>query len=1848
MALRSFERLGVARSLDVTISSGRRSRRKPTARPCRQSQGWGIRRLGRRRRNQRRDRLQTEPLEHRRLLAADITNVSSVTPDGQYVAGEAIEIGVTFSAPVSVVGTPQLRLSSGSSAFARFDPAATGTLPATTLKFTYRVQSAENAADLDYATVTSLELGDSTSSIVDTFGVPAQLTLPVPGAMKSLGWNKNLVVDTAPPTASITLSKNAVGNENNSATVWITLSEPSSDFTLSDLVATSNGTALSGVLRDFVGSGRSYSALFTPPADFTGTVLFTIAAGAFTDPAGNANVVLPDSGAQLYVDTKAPVVRQVTSSTRNDVYKAVGDTVDIQIEFSTPVAVGGLGPEGFPFLELNSGSGARAEYVSAMGSVVTFRYTVAANEQSLDLDYRSISSLKGGYILRLDTGTQALRTLPEPGGVGSLAWNKSLTIDTRGPGISITSTRYVLSAGQKATITFALDEAAAPWTSFDLADVTIFNSAAGTFDATTWRYDPASLKYTVDFTPALNYSGQVGFFVDANSFADAASNGNAQAALSQLITINTASPQQPTIESLISNTGSPVLRGTTGTSTLQPNQRLLVEVNGKVYDSRSGSAGVRLSGNVWSLDLATAVPVFGTWAPLADGTYDVVATIIDEVGNENRDASIDELMVDTVDPRVVAVTSPSLDSPPAYGIGKVISIDIEFTEDVTVTGTPALQLNAGAGARALYVSQPKPNVLRFEYTVGSGDSTTDLDYASASALTLNGGTIRDAAKNNAALALTTPGSAGSLAAAKNIAIETAVPTVTIASSKTSLRSGETAMITLTFTEDVVLVTGRTVTLGNATVASVAPTFINPRTYTLTFVPAANVQGGLGTVLVAAGVFEDAAGNPNAAAALETAIAIDTAPPSTPSVAPLSTKLDLPTLVGTINPALGEGETLDVLVNGSSFAVVPVGTTWSLPLATATPVGGGTFAALPNGTYVVIATTRDLAGNMVESTPINLVIDSVAPAAPLILTVTDDSSPVLGPVVSNGVTNDTSLLLTGTAEPGATVHIYNGSVLLGTATGSATWTYTASGLQDGVTYSFTARATDAAGNESLPSAAYTVTVDTSAPAAPAIVSAADDELPQMGIIPNGGSTNDRTVTLTGTTEPGSAVSVFRNGDATPLGNAVVTGSNWTFTTPSLPDGSYVFTARATDAAGNLSVASAGYTVTVDMTAPAAPVIVALADDVPTLVGGISTGDTTDDTQPTLSGTAAAGTVAVTIYDRASNTLLGAASLIGTNWTFTTPPLTNGVTYLLAAIGEDAAGNASGFSNSFSVTIDTAAPGAPVITSVIDDAVPLTGSLANGVVTNDDILVLNGLTEAGTTVSVYSGTTLLGTVSPSGTSWAFTTARLTGGVTYSFTARATDAAGNESLPSAAYTLTVDTSAPAAPTITAVTDDQLPSTDLLDDGAITNDSQLILTGRTDALTSVDVYANEVWLGSATVNGMFWSFTTPLLTDGTYEFIAIAMDAAGNISPTSLPWTVTVDTESPAVLSVFSETPAGSYNAGTPIILRVRFSEPVIVTGIPSIVLNTPTARGAVYFEGSGTEELQFLYVVQPGDSVLRLDYVSTDALTLNGGSIVDAAFNAASLVLPPPTSLGAFRNTTQAIRIDARAPSVIGITPVSPNGVYGLNQTVRVAVAFSEIVYVLDTPTIDLNTTPQRQAVYSGGSGTRVLTFDYAIQTGDFSSDLNYVASTSLRLSGGVIRDGARNDAVLTLPNPDAPLSLGSQAAIVVDAAIRAIATGLGASPGTAPTFMTAVTTIPITFNTPVTNFRLTDIRLFFENRSVSLTGAQLTGSGASYTLTLRSTTASLKGAYRLVIGGPTSGITSGGVFMTTPSKFYWRRA
>jgi hypothetical protein len=157
--------------------------------------------------------------------------------------------------------------------------------------------------------------------------------------------------------------------------------------------------------------------------------------------------------------------------------------------------------------------------------------------------------------------------------------------------------------------------------------------------------------------------------------------------------------------------------------------------------------------------------------------------------------------------------------------------------------------------------------------------------------------------------------------------------------------------------------------------------------------------------------------------------------------------------------------------------------------------------------------------------------------------------------------------------------------------------------------------------------------------------------------------DPTVTLKGTAPAGSTVTVS-DGGSTPLGTTTASGTGtWSFTTPDLPAGSYVFTATDARTAG---------TSTFDVTLPAPPATPA-----------ISTGVANADESVTLTGTAPAGST-VTMSDGGSTPLGTTSASTSGAWSYTTTALTAG-SFAFTATDTTSAGT-SAASNAFDVTVN----------------------------------------------------------------------------------------------------------------------------------------------------------------------------------------------------------------------------------------------------------------------------------------------------------------------------------------------------------------------------------------------------------------------------------------------------------------------------------------------------------------------------------------------------------------------------------
>src|SRR6185312_6679038 len=110
----------------------------------------------------------------------------------------------------------------------------------------------------------------------------------------------------------------------------------------------------------------------------------------------------------------------------------------------------------------------------------------------------------------------------------------------------------------------------------------------------------------------------------------------------------------------------------------------------------------------------------------------------------------------------------------------------------------------------------------------------------------------------------------------------------------------------------------------------------------------------------------------------------------------------------------------------------------------------------------------------------------------------------------------------------------------------------------------------------------------------------------------------------------------------------------------------------------------------------------------------------------------------------------------NWSYTTAALANGAHSLAAT--ETVAGNTSAASSALNVIIVTTAPLTPAIASFSPDS----GTVGDHI-TKAHMLTLTGTAEANSTVSVFDGSTLLGTALVARTgAWTFTTEELANGI------------------------------------------------------------------------------------------------------------------------------------------------------------------------------------------------------------------------------------------------------------------------------------------------------------------------------------------------------------------------------------------------------------------------------------------------------------------------------------------------------
>ncbi|MDH0607084.1 Ig-like domain-containing protein, partial [Pseudomonas sp. GD03869] len=976
--------------------------------------------------------------------APAISAVSAATANGHYVTGQIVDITVTFDDNVTVSGTPQLTLETGSNDRVVNYLSGSGT---NTLTFRYTIQSGDTSLDLDYVSTSALALNGG--SIRDSAGNDAILTLASPGTAGSLGANKAIVIDSAPGISNLngdsvawagvgnTVMLDVGGNAAMFDAEFSALNSGNGNWSGASLTVQRAGTAVSA---DILGLNTA-GALFTVNGGNLQSSGQTFA--TFTNTGGVLTITFTSSGTAATTALVQDVARHISYRsdtpsgdatmryTLSDGYSST--TANVTVTSDTIYVTNAIDTT-----TVNVSDGVSfSEAIAIAAADVTGSQTIVidASLAGQTVSTSAASALGESLTLNLDSASGVTLS----GGTLSIGSGLSLNV--------------VNGAGDTATVATAL-AGAGGLTKNGAGSVSL--SGNNTYTGAT-SVNSGSLLVNGALTATSGVSVAAGATLGGSGSID--SN----------VTLNNGATLAPG-----SGVGTLTIDGNL---TMASGSTLAIEINGTTagtgYDRVAVNGTVNVSGATLAVthgyqagigdsytiivnDAADAVT--GTFGGIGEGGVfnaggNATQLTASYIGGDGNDFTLTAPLA----PTVTDVTSSTANG--TYRIGDTVTITVTFDAAVFVTGAPTLQLETGTTDRTLdYLSGSGTNTLTFSYTVQAGDSASDLDYVSTSALALNGGTIRNGAGIDALLTLAAPGTAGSLGANKALVIDGIRPTASIVVSDTTLSVGEDTTVTITFNEAVTGLTTTDFSVANGTLSGLSSSD-GGITWTATLTPATSVEDSSNLITLDNTGVQDLAGNTGTGSTDSNNYAIDTQRPTASVVVADSTLRvgETTTVTITFSEAVTGLTTADFSVaNGalSNLSSSDGGITWT---ATLTPNANVTDTS----NLITLDNTgvQDLAGNAgAGSTDSNnYAVDTLRPTATVVVA---DTALIAGETTT--VTITFSEAVTGLTTADFTVA--NGTLSdLTSSDGGLTWT---------ATLTPTANVTDASNLITLDNTGYT--------------------------------------------------------------------------------------------------------------------------------------------------------------------------------------------------------------------------------------------------------------------------------------------------------------------------------------------------------------------------------------------------------------------------------------------------------------------------------------------------------------------------------------------------------------------------------------------------------------------------------------------------------------------------------------------------------------------------------------------------------------------------------------------------------
>ncbi|WP_348256328.1 cadherin domain-containing protein [Leptolyngbya sp. PL-A3] len=1003
---------------------------------------------------------------------------------------------------------------------------------------------------------------------------------------------------------------------------------------------------------------------------------------------------------------------------------------------------------------------------------------------------------------------------------------------------------------------------------------------------------------------------------------------------------------------------------------------------------------------------------------------------------------------------------------------KAVTVDVNNLDEVapTITSGDGVAINENAAAGALIYTATATDT---DFAPGTESITYSLSGTDAALLSIDPATgavtLKDAAnyeaKTSYSFSVIATDAAGNVSEPKAITVnvnnlDEVAPTITSGIASFVDENAAGALIYTATATDTDFAPGTESITYSLSGTDAALLSIDPATGAVTLKDAANYEAK--TSYSFSVIATDAAGNVSEPKAVTVNVNnLDEVAPTITSgttsfvdenqntlytVAAIDTDFNTPATVNSVTYSLKSG-----VGDANLLSIDPA--TGVVTLAS----GNLDYETKPSYSFTVIAT--DAVGNTREQVitvnvnDINEIpVDTTPPDAPVIAAVATDN-------IVNSAEKTASIVVSGTAEAGSTVNVTWGSTTLTTTADTAgNWSRTFTSAQvpgDGTT-TISATATDAAGNTSTTSTQL-VLIDTLAPTAPTINPIGGTDSTVSSVAGDAG--------ITGTAEAGSTVTLrFGN---TVLGTVTsdTTGS-WSYTlTPenitAIGQGSgKSITATATDAAGNIGLASAPRTFAVDTIAPNSPAIINVTDNVGTIQGPVANGVSTNDTSPTfvisLANTGAVPGNRIRLFNGSTQiaTLTINATHIAAGSVAITPATLMQGSYSITATITDAAGNQSLASTPRTFTIDTTAPADPVLNVVAGDNRINAAEKGAGV-------TVSGTAEVNSTVNITWGTTTLATTADASGNWSrnFTSVQIPADGTTTLSVRAIDAAGNPSAP-ITRSILVDTIVPVAVanTISSLSSDTGTLGDFITNAA-TQTVRGSFTGRLTTGESIQVSADggTTWR-TATLNtaNNTWSAANVTLQAGANTLITRTVDVAGNVT-------------------------SGASRAYT-----LDQIAPVVSTAIASLSTDTGAAGDFITNVASQTVTGAFTGTLAAGESI---------QVSANGGTNwVTAVTNGSNWTASGITLLtGADRQLTTRV-IDAAGNVTAGASRA-----YTLDTTAPVTPAITGYTATSIIGTAEANATVLLST--SASNPTSFATAAVANATGNYTLDLaSLVGSTS----------------------------------------------------------------------------------------------------------------------------------------------------